>query len=163
MNAFALGFTVGAVIGLGVGWAFRVHTAGLAAGKASLSGAAVREEGAIAKALAAEERAAGMSPRLAPGIRPEARAIGHGHAFDKHVLKEGQFTDLGVTTRGQFSEHISRVIDAAGGTNVRSLTGGRMAYWDDITGTVVIKNPQAPDLGTAFRPKTGRSYFEGLM
>lgn len=41
----------------------------------------------------------------------------------------------------------------------RELRNGRSAFWDDATGTVVIRNPSAADGGTAFRPRNGRSYF----
>jgi filamentous hemagglutinin len=44
----------------------------------------------------------------------------------------------------------------------RELRNGRSAFWDDATGTVVIRNPSAVDGGTAFRPTNGRAYFDGL-
>lgn len=37
------------------------------------------------------------------------------------------------------------------------LGGGRTAFWRD--GTVVIRNPRAPDGGTAFQPTDGYDYF----
>lgn len=88
-----------------------------------------------------------------------ARLIGDeisgGHAFDKHVIEQGEFP--GVTTRGQFA---SMIEDAVMNGESRVLSGGRTAYWND--GTVVIRNPGAADGGTAFRPTNGHDYFLGL-
>lgn len=39
---------------------------------------------------------------------------------------------------------------------MRTLSGGRTAYWRD--GTVVIRNPGEVDGGTAFRPTNGYDY-----
>ncbi|MGA9595608.1 MAG: hypothetical protein WBV06_05605 [Acidimicrobiia bacterium] len=78
--------------------------------------------------------------------------ISGGHAFAKHV---GEFP--GITTRGQFAAHIEDVV-----TNgvMRPLGNGRSAYWQN--GTVVIRNPNAVDGGTAFRPTNGYDYFLNL-
>ncbi len=97
-----------------------------------------------------------------PSLKPVAEAISQGHAFDKHVLN-GEFKDLGITTPEQFSEHVSQVMGNAEGANVRVLSGERIAYWDDSSGTVVIFDPNSPDLGTAFRPPNGRAYFDGSL
>jgi filamentous hemagglutinin len=50
----------------------------------------------------------------------------------------------------------------AQGADAKALSGGRTAYWDSATETVVIHNPRAVDAGTAFRPTNGRSYFDNL-
>ncbi|MDT4291665.1 RHS repeat-associated core domain-containing protein [Methylomonas sp. MO1] len=86
--------------------------------------------------------------------------IAGGHAFEKHVIQQGEFGGLGIRTREQFSNHIENVINNP--TAVKQLSGGRSAYWDDATSTVVIRNPRAADGGTAFQPAKGRSYFDGL-
>ncbi|MFC4259035.1 hypothetical protein ACFOZ5_08350 [Marinobacter lacisalsi] len=86
--------------------------------------------------------------------------IAGGHAFQKHVLQNGEFAGLGIRTRRQFAEHISNVINNP--TATRQLSGGRTAYWDDASSTVVIRNPRASDGGTAFQPKNGRKYFDNL-
>jgi hypothetical protein len=39
----------------------------------------------------------------------------------------------------------------------RVLSRGRTAYWSE--GTVVIRDPGAPDGGTTFRPAKGYNYF----
>ncbi|MGD0706199.1 MAG: hypothetical protein ABSA02_40755 [Trebonia sp.] len=81
--------------------------------------------------------------------------ISSGHAFDKHVVERGEFP--GVTTRKQFANLIE---DAVMNGESRVLSRGRTAYWTD--GTVVIRNPSAPDGGTTFRPPDGYDYFLGL-
>jgi len=84
-----------------------------------------------------------------------AEQIAGGHAFDKHVIERGEFP--GITTRGQFASLIEDIVLNGGR---RTLSGGRTAYWSD--GTVVIRDPGAPDGGTTFRPADGYDYFLGL-
>jgi hypothetical protein len=86
-----------------------------------------------------------------------AEEIAGGHAFDKHVIDQGEFP--GVTTRSQFAQKIESVIRNG---EAKSLSGGRIAWWDSGSGTVVIRNPGAVDGGTAFVPTNGRAYFDGL-
>jgi len=86
--------------------------------------------------------------------------ISAGHAFEKHVIQQGEYRDLGIMTREQFALHIESVVNNP--TSFRELSGGRTAYWDGASGTVVIRNPKAVDGGTAFRPVNGQTYFEGL-
>ena len=81
--------------------------------------------------------------------------ISNGHAFDKHVIKLGEFP--GVTTREQFARVIADVVMNG---ESRALDAGRTAYWSD--GTVVIRNPSSADGGTTLRPKNGYDYFLGL-
>jgi filamentous hemagglutinin len=45
---------------------------------------------------------------------------------------------------------------------MRSLGGGRSAFWDNASQSVVIRNPSAIDGGTVFKPTTGISYFNNL-
>ncbi len=88
--------------------------------------------------------------------------IARGHAFSKHVVQGGEFTGLGIRTVDQFGSFIDDVIGKASGGNVRRLGNNRTAYWDDATGTAVIRDPGSADFGTAFRPSGGRAYFDGL-
>ncbi|MBX3373176.1 MAG: hypothetical protein KF817_05020 [Phycisphaeraceae bacterium] len=87
-----------------------------------------------------------------------AQEIAGGHAFGKHA---GEFADLGIQTRQQFASHIENIMNYPSAT--RALSNGRTAFWDNATGTVVIRNPSAVDGGTAFRPTTGMSYFTDTL
>jgi RHS repeat-associated protein len=90
----------------------------------------------------------------------EASSIGakiaRGHAFEKHA---NEFKDLGIHTRKEFSDFVKRIMQNAKGADIKQLSKGRTAYWDDASSTVVIHNPAAKDAGTAFRPTTGKKYF----
>lgn len=91
------------------------------------------------------------------------KVIAEGHAFEKHVLEGGEFKSFGINTREEFARFIDRIVAEAKGTNVRPLSGGRTAYWDEATDTVVIRNPSAADGGTAFRPTLGKRYFVEIL
>lgn len=110
----------------------------------------------------ANGRVAGMGPGAAfggeiPSSAQIADRIAGGHAFEKHVIKEGQYGNI---TRSEFADHIQAVVDNP--TMSRSLSGGRSAHFDEASGTVVIRNPKAGDWGTAFVPKDPLKYFNGL-
>jgi hypothetical protein len=100
-------------------------------------------------------------PKAAPaggtasGHSAIADAIANGHAYDKHVITQAEFP--GVTDRNAFAA----IIDGVLGSPVnKPLSGGRHAYWEDSTNTVVITNPAASDKGTCFRPTKGKSYYD---
>jgi RHS repeat-associated protein len=88
--------------------------------------------------------------------------IGAGHAFAKHVVAEGQFKDLGISTQAQLQGFVQGIMQNAAGADVRTLSKGRTGYWDAATGSVVIHDPRNADLGTVFRPTNGRQYFDNL-
>jgi filamentous hemagglutinin len=110
--------------------------------------------GAVSSGAESSVNAAKLNTQLT------AQEIAGGHAFEKHVLNQGEFKGLGIRTREQFANHIENVINNP--TASRQLSGGRTAYWQEPTGTVVIRNPRAVDGGTAFQPVNGRAYFDGL-
>ena len=85
-----------------------------------------------------------------------AQEISGGHAFEKHILNQGEFS--GCSTRTQFAHHIENVLNNP--SKIKVLNNGRIAYWHQKTGTVVIRNPSAIDGGTAFQPVDGIIYFE---
>lgn len=85
----------------------------------------------------------------------EASQIANGHAWSKHG---GEFPEL--TTTAEFAQHIDNVLSMPSAS--KALRGGREAFWDDVSRTVVIKNPNDPDGGTAFRPVRGKAYFDNL-
>ena len=91
--------------------------------------------------------------------RLAAEEIAGGHAFDKHVLSQGEFPGS-IRTRVQFQQHIESVMNNP--TAARELSRGRIGYWHDESGTAVIRNPFAADGGTTFRPANGVDYFNGL-
>ena len=101
------------------------------------------------------ENAAGETSALEPasainGIKLNnqltSQAIADGHAFGKHI---GEFADLGISTDAQFQRHVENVINNA--TNTGPLSNGRSYFYDAMSNTIVIKNPNALDAGTAFR------------
>ncbi|MBV6324837.1 RHS repeat domain-containing protein [Duganella violaceipulchra] len=93
-------------------------------------------------------------------------SIAAGHAFEKHVLGIGArlddplFRGLGIRTVAQLEAHVAQIM--ANPTAQRALSRGRTAYLDAQTGTVVIHNPRATDLGTVFRPSDAQKYFNNL-
>lgn len=119
--------------------------------------------------LALKEQFGGVAkgyPRGSPQAtqvanRITAQKIASGHAFEKHVVTQGEFAGSGIRTRNQFARHITNVTNFP--TAKRDLSGGRTAYWHEPTKTVVImdQNPKR-DGGTAFQPKDGRGYFDKL-
>ena len=86
--------------------------------------------------------------------------ISNGHAFDKYVIEQGEFKELGISTKEQFAAHIEKVVRDP--TSSKNFSGGRTAYWDESSGTVVIRNPNSADGGTAFRLTNGRAYYDNL-
>jgi len=86
--------------------------------------------------------------------------IANGHAFEKHVIQQAEYKNLGITTRAQFAEYIESIITNP--TATKNLVRDRTAFWDEASGTIVIRDPKSLDGGTAFRPKTGRKYFDNL-
>ncbi|MES1147049.1 MAG: hypothetical protein ABUL52_01500, partial [Solimonas sp.] len=85
-----------------------------------------------------------------------AEQIVGGHAFDKHVLGVGadtsvgnEFEGLGIRTRGQLQQHAEDVMNNSSAEG--PLLNGRSFFYDDSTGTVVIRNPSSIDGGTIFR------------
>uniref|UniRef100_UPI0014705F38 VENN motif pre-toxin domain-containing protein n=1 Tax=Stenoxybacter acetivorans TaxID=422441 RepID=UPI0014705F38 len=111
----------------------------------------------VGKATSGAENAANI-PKLNAEL--VGKEISGGHSFEKHIVQQGEFTDLGIVTREQFAAHIENVVKNP--TSIKELSSGRSAYWDKLTGTVVIRNPKAIDGGTAFRPTNGREYFDNL-
>lgn len=86
---------------------------------------------------------------------PEAQAISRGHAFNEHMREFPEFS-----TQDDFARHIDNIINKH--SNAKELGNGRTAYWDDVSGTVVIIDPGDIDGGTAFRPTDGKNYFSSL-
>ena len=93
--------------------------------------------------------------RSAPQSSPAAQKIASGHAFEKHVIKNGEFPD--VKTQEQFAEIIDGVMGNP--THQRELLNDRTAFFDDSSGILVIRDANSPDGGTTFIPTDGLDYF----
>jgi filamentous hemagglutinin len=87
-------------------------------------------------------------------LREDAERIAAGHAWTKH----GE--DFAWLSQKDFAAFIEQVMRQP--SEARNLTNDRTAFWDDATGTVVIYDSLAPDLGTAFKPARGKTYFDYL-
>lgn len=98
------------------------------------------------------------SRTAAAQAREVAQRIAGGHAFEKHVVRGGEFP--AITTREAFAAQVTKIIRER--ADVKALKDGRTAYWDGASGTVVIVNPSASDGGTAFKPAAGKAYFDQL-
>lgn len=86
-----------------------------------------------------------------------AQEVASGHAFDKHVLVQGEFP--GITTRPQFQEHVENVLNNPSG--MRYYKDGRTVYLQESSGTVVIRNPSTGE-STAFQPTDWVEYINSL-
>ncbi len=85
-----------------------------------------------------------------------AQEISGGHAFEKHVLNQGEFRGW-IRTKNQLAKHIENVLNNP--SAVRQLVRNRTAYWHQETGTLVIRSPRAYDGGTVYQPKKGYEHF----
>jgi filamentous hemagglutinin len=87
-------------------------------------------------------------------VQLSSQEIAGGHAFTKHA------SELGLTTRTEFAAQAESIMSHS--SNVKFLSSGRTAYWDNATQSVVIRNPAAVDGGTMFKPTAGKQYFDNL-
>ena len=90
-----------------------------------------------------------------PEILQKAQAIANGHAFNDHG---GEFPE--IETRKEFAQLIDDIMNNP--SEVKHLSNGRTAYWDDTSNTLVITDPGDIDGGTVFRPTDGKNYFDRL-
>ena len=91
-----------------------------------------------------------------------ASTIANGHAWDKHVIKRREFEEIGIffATREEFNDFIFDIMQNP--DDYAKLKNNRDIFWDNETGTIVIRDPANPDGGTCFRPKDGKAYFDEL-
>ncbi len=80
-------------------------------------------------------------------LKTLAQAIGHGHAFTKHVMENGEFPH--ISTPDQFTDHLLEVLSHP--TLSGPCTNGYM-YWQESSSTIVIENykSKSQDRGTAY-------------
>jgi hypothetical protein len=74
--------------------------------------------------------------KLQARLAAEELAGANGHAFQKHVIDQGEFP--GIRTRAQFADMVEDVI-LNGERRIRS--DGTTAFWQN--GVIVIRNPKS--------------------
>lgn len=77
---------------------------------------------------------------LAPRLQHESSSLGWGQSNYQNAIEE--------TVQSSFE--------------VKQLRDGRTAFWSEEKQMVVIHDPSSPDGGNAFRPETGKAYFDTL-
>ncbi len=82
-------------------------------------------------------------------ISEEADKISNGHAFDKHVLRRGEFQGDMIRTRPQFAKEIEETMKNY--THSGQLKHGRSWYYNERNNMLVLRNPNSIDGGTAFK------------
>jgi hypothetical protein len=87
-----------------------------------------------------------------------AEEISGGHAFKKHVIQQNEFPGF---SRLDFERHIRNVLNNP--TDMKPLLFGRTGYWDQLSGTVIVRDPFRIDGGTVFRPSLGRRYYDDVL
>jgi filamentous hemagglutinin len=88
-------------------------------------------------------------------VSSDAKRIAQGHAWTIH---RNEFPD--IATVHEFAVLIDTIMQNPSASKV--LSRGRAAFWHQASGTVVIRDPRNSDLGTAFKPVRGNSYFDKL-
>jgi hypothetical protein len=107
-----------------------------------------------------------IEPEPPPGgwsndpLRRAAEKIAYGHAWRFHAH---EFPGL---TKDQLADVVEDMFRRSY-ENPSSLVIGRTedgvpALYDPKTNTLIIRNPKALDAGTAYRPKNGRLYIDGV-
>jgi hypothetical protein len=120
------------------------NTSAMTTGALNRGAAELAPEGVTPAGLTGEVPAAGSSLVAAEDSSSVAGDIANGHAYDKHVVQQGEYQ--GITSRTQFQQLIQNTLDNP--TADKALSGGRHAYWNSQDGTVVITDPSNPDGGT---------------
>ena len=76
------------------------------------------------------------------------------------VLNQGEVAGLCICTPAQYADHIENVLNNP--SSVRYTRDGRSYHLQESTGTVVVRNPNSPDGGTAFQPQNWNEYVTAL-
>jgi len=84
-----------------------------------------------------------------------AQQIAQGHAYKEHVLKQDEFP--WIETREQFRDFIAGIVRKPSAW--KPLRDGRTGFLDRRTGTIVIRDPNHPDGGAAFRRPDAERFF----
>ena len=81
------------------------------------------------------------------------------HAFKKHVLHQGEYPGWIRTTK-QLEQLVEKIL--MNPTAMKNLSHGRVAFWDEASGTVIILNSKNVGQSTVFQPTNGLAYFNNL-
>ena len=105
-----------------------------------------------------------------------ALEISGGHALEKHVVEQGEFSGW-IRTRAQLKQHIENVIDnptlyknnackkdvieacKKHGIIYCEKEPSKHIYYHELSNTLIVNNQHAPDGGTVFQPKIGAKEF----
>lgn len=139
-------------------WTIAVASTFLSVAPAGEAALLARAERAAVSTARAGGEAANVVNSSRLNVQLAAEQISSGHAFEKHVLNQGEFQGLGIRTRGQFAEHIENVLTNP--SDVRYYSDGRAAYLQRSSSTVVIRDPARE--GTAFQPQDWDKYVKTL-
>jgi hypothetical protein len=85
----------------------------------------------------------------------QAYDIAYGHAWSDH--QHDSWIPLGISSQQELAELIDNIMISGESKEGRN---GRIAYWDEDSGVIVIENPNEWDRGTAYRPSDGRNDFD---
>ncbi|NTV15097.1 MAG: RHS repeat-associated core domain-containing protein [Desulfobulbaceae bacterium] len=85
--------------------------------------------------------------------------VAQGHAFDKHILSEGQFNSLGIRTRDQFAAHAGNVFQNP--SSVRYYKDGRTVFLQESTSSALVKNPVSGE-STMYQVNDWAKYLQKL-
>lgn len=83
----------------------------------------------------------------------KANQIANSHAFDKHVIKQGQFPE--IKTRDDFAFLIDKVSKSS---ENKALELDRHAFW--YIDIFLVFDSRSEDGGTMFKPKRGKAYYD---
>jgi filamentous hemagglutinin len=90
-------------------------------------------------------------------VRASAEKIAKGHGFESHIVRQSKrYAD--IKSQKDYQQLIEKIIRNKKDT--KDLKRGRKAYWDEESDFFVVENPNDPDGGTAFRPSSGKAYFD---
>ncbi len=92
-------------------------------------------------------------------VQLTAEQIVKGHAFNKHILSQGEFGGLGIRTHAQLQSHVEMVMSSSE-TQTTIMKGGKIAYVHKPTNTVVVHNMTDAHRGTVFQPENMDQYLK---
>jgi hypothetical protein len=94
-------------------------------------------------------------------ISKTAGKISSGHAYNKHVLgisnPNGKEYGSLFQNKSQFAQYVEGVMKNP--SDSFSTTDGKNFFWDNRLGSIIIHDPKNKDLGTVFKPTSGKTYY----